>query len=119
MDNLFWWDLLGKVLVIVIPPVAAALTAMLIAFFKAKWQEYKNSKPNYAWDIETFAAQAVKAAEQMGALAKLKEEAFDKKSYAISVVQSWLAKNKIDIDFEVIEAAVEAAVFEEINKKKQ
>jgi precorrin isomerase len=64
--------------------------------------------------LEWVARTAVYAAEQAGA-ADLIE---DKKDYAIEVAEMWLESKRLPIDIEMIEAAIEAAVYSEINKDK-
>ena len=57
---------------------------------------------------------AVTAAEQAGA-AKLIS---DKKVYAMDIAERWLAEHGVHLDFELIDAAIEAAVYEQFNTDK-
>jgi hypothetical protein len=62
--------------------------------------------------LEWAAAIAVKAAEQAGGV----ELAEEKKAYAIKFVEDWLASMGLNIDLDLVDAAIEAAVFSEFNK---
>lgn len=91
------------------PVIAVALIGVLIALFKKLWAQAKEAMPQATDQIEWAATVAVKAAEQAGWLTL----AADKKAYAIDIVEKWLASKGLSIDVDVIDAAIEAAVWEE------
>jgi hypothetical protein len=43
----------------------------------------------------------------------------DKKTYALHIAERWLAAKGLRIDLELIDAAIEAAVWEELNKDRE
>ena len=101
-----WSDLLQKVLEVVLPFLATALTGWAYAQMKLAWGKFQNTKPDIARFLEVAADFAVAAAEQMN-LAGLID---DKKSYALQVAEDWLALKGLKIDLHLLEAAIEAAV---------
>lgn len=114
MDS-FWSDLLEKLLVAFFTLVTPMVVAFLFAQFKLVWARFKAEKPDMAWMLEQAASLAVNAAEQAGAESYFK----DKKAYALDVAQKWLSAQGVDIDLSLIDAAIEAAVYEEFNKDKE
>jgi hypothetical protein len=99
---------------ILLPVVFSALAAYLIAQARLLWARAKAGKPDLADTLEWVARTAVFAAEQAGAA----ELILDKKDYAIEVAEMWLESKGLPIDLDMIEAAIEAAVYSEINKDK-
>lgn len=99
---------------ILLPVVVSALAAYLIAQAKLLWARAKNAQPDLADTLEWAARTAVFAAEQAGAAALIE----DKKNYALDVAQMWLKSKGLPIDLDMIDAAIEAAVYSEINKDK-
>lgn len=111
----FFYGFLQAFLMAVAPILATVVTGAVVVWAKAKWAEFKRDNEVGAWQIEGYAKLAVKAAEQAGIAGFIT----DKKSYAVGVVQQWLDQKNIKLDFAVIEAAIEAAVFEELTRHKQ
>jgi hypothetical protein len=99
---------------ILLPVVFSALAAFLIAQAKLLWVRAKNQQPDLADTLEWVARTAVYAAEQAGAADLID----DKKDYAIEVAEMWLSAKGLPIDLDMIEAAIEAAVYSEINKER-
>jgi len=64
--------------------------------------------------LEEAAVFAVMAAEQAGAAELIK----DKKVYAFDIAERWLELRGIKIDLDLIDAAIEAAVYEKFNAGK-
>ena len=111
MDS-FWVTLLQQILVIALPTLATALTALVGAWILQKSREIgKKISVQQMQSIEWAVSVAVNAAEQAG-LAKLIE---DKKQYAIGLAQQYLSKQGIPVDVSLLEGLVEAAVKAEIN----
>lgn len=100
------------ILLAFVPLFVSMATAWIMAKVKMAWATYKEANANYSWLLESIAAIAVKAAEQSN-LAGL---VTNKKEYAVKVAQQWLEDKGFSVDVAIIEAAIEAAVFEEINK---
>lgn len=108
----FLSELAEGILLAFVPVLVSMITAWLLAKARMAWAQYKEANANYSWLLESIAVIAVKAAEQ-SKIAGLIE---DKKSYAVQVAQQWLNDKGFSVDLAIIEAAIEAAVFEEINK---
>ena len=113
MDT-FWAELLQKMLVAILPIVASAVVGLLYTMIRAKWAEFKGNQPQWGYAIEQAASLAIKAAEQAGAAGYVD----DKKKYALDVAERWLKLNRVPIDLDLIDAAIEAAVFKELNQDK-
>lgn len=110
--NDFWSVFLQKVLMEAGPILAGALALWLLAQARVAWYKAKEYWPTITYKIEMAAEIAVKAAEQAGAAALIE----DKKKYAIEFAAAWLAKQGLKIDVALIEGAIEAKVFDVINK---
>jgi hypothetical protein len=112
-----WKDVLAKFveafLLGIAPIIASFVAAWLFAKAKKAIAEMKVINPDLYWALEEVAAIAVKAAEQ----AQLAGFVTDKKAYAIGVVEKLLALRGFVIDLDPISDAIEAAVWEEFNKK--
>ncbi len=115
MGSTFWAGILQAVLIAALPPIASMLVALLFAWFKKTWAEFKVKKEELAGTLEFIAKMAVQAAEQL----KLAGMIEDKKDYAMKVATQWLADQKIPMDVGLISDAIEAAVFSELNKPPQ
>lgn len=103
------WDLISELLlklsIAILPPLAAAATAYLIKAYQAKRAELTEKQQ---WMLDNVVQLAVKAAEQL----YKSGEGAQKKEYAIGVAEAWLAQHKIKMDLHVLDAAIEAAVFD-------
>jgi LL-H family phage holin len=103
----------GDFLIVVLPVLASALAAVAVNYFRLLEQRIKNEKPDVYKILDIIVRQAVSAAEQLG----LNGEIADKKAYAIKYVQDMLNAYGFDeIDVALIDAKIEAAVFDELNK---
>ena len=98
-----------------LPFIAAPLAVWLFAKARKTWAEFKNNQPDASYYLENFAHMAVLAAEK----AQLPEWAAGKRDYAFAVVEKMLAAKGLVVDIDVIYAAIEAAVYDEINREKQ
>lgn len=107
-----WMPVLSKVLeavlIAVLPPLAVALLGLVVSLLRKWWIEAKLYAPKVTELLEIAARFAVKAAEQAGAADIIK----DKKQYAIEIAEAWLKARKVDIDIDLIDAAIEKAVHE-------
>lgn len=112
MDE-FWKEFAQSLLLAFAPIIAALVAGWLAVTIKRIWAQIKQDRPELAYTLESIARIAVQAAEQAGASGYIE----DKKTYAIEFVQNYLdAQGWGVIDVSVIEAAVEAAVYNEFNK---
>lgn len=113
-----WMPIVSKVLeavlIAILPPLAAALVAWMLAKAKEGWARAKRWNPTVTDLIEEAAKFAVRAAEQAGAA----ELIADKKAYALQIAEAWLAQRNITTDLDLIDAAIEAAVLELFNEDK-
>ena len=100
----------GQVLIIVLPFLASAAAAWLVAKAKQLLAEAKDTTgSNVGYFLEQAARLAVSAAEQT--LVKNTE----KKTYALRLATDYLAARGVKLDVALIEGAIEAAVFEELH----
>jgi len=112
MDSEFWSMFFQQFLMVMLPVLATAAAGALVALVKKWWAEAKAMYPTEMEQLEWAAGVAVKAAEQAGAAGLIDE----KKAYAMQVVEEWLSSKGLKLDVVLIEAAVEAAVLEKVNK---
>lgn len=103
-DN-FVWDVVNQVMFLIL---SAVLVPFLLAKAAEAWGVYRMRQPVAADLLEQAAGFAVTAAEQIYS----KEDFKAKKKYAIAIAEKWLAMNKIYIDLDMIDAAIEKAVRE-------
>jgi hypothetical protein len=108
----FLSDVLQGVLVAILPVLATAATAAIAAWARKTWAEFKNENQVPAFYVEEIARIAVLAAEQAGAAGLIQ----DRKEYAMTVAQTWLAQRGIKLDLAIISAAIEAAVYDELKR---
>jgi len=103
---------LQSLLQAILPVLAGIAAAWLIAQIRIGLAKLKESHPDEYYWLDWLAITVVNAAEQ----AKLSGLIQDKKHYAIEVMEAYLAKYGIELDIVVIEAAIESAIWQEINK---
>jgi hypothetical protein len=97
------------IVVVVIPIIVPPLAAWLFAKAMNAWKEFRMNQPNLAYALDVIAPLVVKAAEQMHVAGYIE----DKKTYALDLAQKYLEAHGIkNVQLEVIEAAIEAAVFD-------
>ena len=101
--------MLQSLLEFLLPIVAVAVIGALVSWAKLLWEKAKSWNGDATTLLAEAAKIAVTAAEQAGA-AKLIN---DKKVYAMDVAEKWLEQHGVHLDFELIEAAVDAAVGEQ------
>jgi hypothetical protein len=112
--NLILSQVITAVLIALLPPLAVAAIRFLWAQGKLVWEKAKTWNPAVTALIEQAAQFAVIAAEQAGA-AKL---ITDRKAYALKVAEAWLAERGLTIDLDLLDAAIEKAVYDEFKSDK-
>ena len=113
-NNVILSAVLQGLLEFLLPIVAVAIISVLVSWAKLLWQKARLWNPDATDLLEEAAKVAVTAAEQAGA-AKLIS---DKKAYAMDIAERWLAEHGIHLDIELIDAAIEAAVYKQFNSDK-
>lgn len=98
-----------------LPVLIAALVGMAASWTKAQLAKAKSYAPDAVDELAWIAERAVQAAEQAGLAGLIN----GKKAYALECAEGWLAAKNINIDLHLIDAAIEAAVYTEINKGKK
>ncbi len=109
----FLSQFLQNLLLALLPILAASAATWLLAKARQVWAQFKATKPDLATELESIARTVVMAAEQAGASQLIK----NKKDYAIQMAQNYLALKGLKIDLPLIDAAIEAAVYEVINSQ--
>ena len=110
----FWYKLIENVLLAFLPVLASLAVGALYAWARKTWAQFKEHSPDIAYILEEAASMAVMAAEQAGAAGYITE----KKEYALGIAQAFLNAKGIKIDLALLDAAIEAAVFKELNSNK-
>jgi len=106
-------DFVQAMLLATAPVLGVFLVKAVIAWGQKLAAQAKEAQPDLFSQVEWIAKTAVKAAEQSGAVTLGQE----KKAYAINAIEKWLAEKGLTLDIDLIDAAVEAAVFEEFGGK--
>lgn len=110
-----WMDVLNKVIVAILGLIAVPIGTMVGYWLKKQIDkvtaEIQAAQPDVFDLLQKFAVSAVQAAEQSGLL----ETGEAKKEFAIAQVEKWLNQFGIDVDLDQVDAAIEAAVFAELN----
>jgi type II secretory pathway pseudopilin PulG len=99
----------------VLPPLAAAIAALVISWLTKKINEATaRLGENAQWAINQAVRAAVLAAEQV----HLVDTAINKKEYALDKATEWLALKGIKFDLSTLDTLIEAAVMQEFNLSK-
>ena len=102
-----------QVLVVVLPLLASLASAWLVAQIKLKIDEIKaNKHAEVGYVLENAVSMGISAAE--GTLKSGEGKA--KKDAAVELATAYLAARGVKLDVALIEGAIEAAVFDELNK---
>ena len=114
-----WLDFLSaflqKFLEVVLPVLATALAGLAIAWITKLINDIKaRLTEDQEWIINQAIEAAVLAAEQID----LKGVVIDKKDYALQVAMQWLSLKGIKINLNILDARIEAAVFDQFNRDK-
>lgn len=114
-----WNEILGAVLqavlIAILPTLAVAAFKWLWAKASTVWAELSERYPTVTDLLRQSACIAVSAAEQAGAAGLITE----KKQYAIGIAEKWLAEHGVVLDLDLIDAAIEAALYDTINQYKK
>ena len=113
-NNIILSAVLQSLLEFLLPIVAVAVIGVLVSWAKLLWEKAKSWNGDATTLLAEAAKIAVTAAEQAGA-AKLIN---DKKVYAMDIAEKWLEQHGVHLDFELIDAVVDAAVYEQFNTDK-
>jgi hypothetical protein len=114
MDSNFWYKLLQDIIVLSVSAIAPVVVGLIVVVIKKKLAEIKLLYPDYAPVLEAAAKFAIQAAEE----AKFAGLIEDKKEYALGVAQKYLDDHKVKIQLDVISAAIEAGIYEGMNKDR-
>jgi hypothetical protein len=115
-----WLDFLSaflqKFLEVVLPVLATALAGLAIAWITKLINDVKaRLTEDQEWIINQAIEAAVLAAEQID----LKGVVIDKKDYALQVAMQWLSLKGIKINLNILDARIEAAVFDQFNRDRK
>jgi hypothetical protein len=113
-NNVILSAVLQGLLEFLLPIAVVAIISAIVSWARLLWAKAKSWNPDATDLLEEAAKVAVTAAEQAGA-AKLIS---DKKVYAMDIAERWLEQHGIHLDIELIDAAVEAAVYKQFNSAK-
>lgn len=106
---------LQKFLEVVLPVLATALAGLAIAWITKLINDVKaRLTEDQEWIINQAIDAAVLAAEQID----LKGTVINKKDYALQVAMQWLSLKGIKINLNILDARIEAAVFDQFNRDK-
>ena len=114
MDD-FLSRFLADLLSALLPVVASALAAWLIAQARLLWTRARVEQPAAVEVAEYLARLAVRAAEQAGAAQLIAS----KRDYALTLLEEWLETRGIRLDAHALAGLIEAAVYQEINRGKE
>ena len=112
--NIILSAVLQSLLEFLLPIVAVAVIGALVSWAKLLWEKAKSWNGDATTLLEEAAKVAVTAAEQAGAAYLIN----DKKAYAMDIAERWLEQHGIMLDIELIDAAIEAAVYKQFNSDK-
>lgn len=98
------WEVVNEALITLV----VALIGLLVWYLR-QWLQQKLSADQMQM-VNLVVATAVRAAEQYGG------DAEEKKRFAIGAAGTWLSARNIHLDLNDLDAAIEAAVFSELNR---
>ena len=107
-----WMEVLSNFVQAFLLAAAPVLAVFVVKAVKA-WidktlAEAQAQEPELFDQVSWIAQIAVQAAEQSGVV----QLAQEKKAFALSFVEKWLSSKGLTLDLELIDGAIEAAVFE-------
>ena len=105
-----------QILILTLPPLAAAAVGYVIKALSDVWLNFKQSKPDVAWQLEQAAEMAVKAAEQTGLKNQWVQAGKAKYNLAFEIAQKYLEAQGLNVDGKLIGGAIEAAVIDKFPK---
>jgi len=112
-----WGEILTQLLVVAITVFVPVLGGLFLIWvrpiLKGLDENLANRLGQEQWNlIKTLAEQFVLAAEQQGVWDTMLQEGKDKKKWVFNKLAEQLKQQGIDLDFDAINAAIEAAVFQ-------
>lgn len=108
-------EFLQSFLEIVLPVLATALAGLAVALITKVVGELKAKlNDEQEWIINQAIKSSVMAAEQANIAGAVKE----KKEYALNIAKQWLLSKGITMDLNILDARIEAAVYDEFNREK-
>lgn len=108
-----WSGLIQSVLMTVIQVLLPVVLGYIVVWINAKVKEAKAKLSESQLTLATgLIYQLVLAAEQNGLIGAIEDIGTEKKQYVLMLADAELNKHGIDLDFEVLDALVEAAVYE-------
>lgn len=106
---------LQNFLEIVLPVLATALAGLAVAWITKIVNDLKIKLSD---EQEFIINQAIYAAVLAAEQANLSGFITDKKKYAFEIAENWLLEKGIVVDIDILDARIEAAVFNEFNRGK-
>lgn len=103
-------------LIWVLPSLAVVAVGYVVTQASLAYSRWKAQQPDAAMALESAVDMAVRAAEQNGLVAKVKELAYDKKENALHIAREYLKAQGVNINLGLIDAAIEAKVGELFSK---
>lgn len=120
MENIDFNSIIQMVLAAVLPVLAGFIAAYVKQWLVVKQKELElKIGDQRSWMIREAIRIAINAAEQSGLAGLIEKEGAAKKAYAIESARRQLRALGIDINVLEIVDLIEAAVFEEFNKKNE
>lgn len=111
----FAQEWLFNLMMLILPIIGSFIVFWLKAQVDILKQRLEENKPKLAYAIAEASRLAVRAAEGMELAGYIE----DKKQYAMDIAQQWLDKKGWDeVEFEILEAAIEAEVLSALNSDK-
>jgi len=112
-----WGEILTQLLVVAITVFLPVLIGLFIAWVRPILKNLDENLANRLgqeqWNlVKVLAEQFVLAAEQQGVWDTMLQEGKDKKKWVFNKLAEQLKQQGIDLDFDAINAAIEAAVFQ-------
>lgn len=107
-----WMEVLSNFVQAFLLAAAPVLAVFVVKAVKA-WidkmiAEAKAQEPDLFDQVTWLANVAVQAAEQSGVV----ELAQEKKAFALNIIEKWLESKGLTLDLDLIDGAIESAVFE-------
>jgi uncharacterized membrane protein YhhN len=108
--------IIESIILTAIPLVIPFILAAVFSWLKLGWAKLEANQTPATDFLFQAAHMAVTAAEQYSKTPEFADLLMSKKQYALVIARQYLLENNIDLDVDLIEAAIESAVKEFINK---
>jgi hypothetical protein len=113
MEQIFYnfFEAISPALQVLLEAVLVALAVMLTAWVKARYGEVRaQMHTEHQYILDLVVSTAVRAAEQVY------DDGAEKRNYAMGIAAKQLNQYGVRVDFELLAAAVEAAVYSNFQK---